>query len=437
MKRILICLVFLSTFLFTGCFDIAVGSDSLLNAPSMNKEQSDIYDELKNSVGSNIKLSYPKDGDRRSAFVIENIDDESEKEALIFYVKEDASKKNSAVRVNVMDKINGKWVSVYDLSGEGNSIDKVIVEKSRDNGRLIYLGYNTINTNKSLFVYKYHDKRLDCLYSIPYNYFDMIDMDKSGEKELLTIQDFPDEKKCKAMIYNYTDKAGLTVADTTELGSMFDNYQNISVGKTQDGQNMIVLDSNVDKNKIATEIIVVANQKLYNPLYQFKFDLYEKTQRLSGYKSIDFNRDGIIEIPVTSPFLGYENNQPEEQLYMTDWYTFKKYYTLENKFSSYYNRTDAYVFIIPARWKGFVTVKKDPISDETVFYKFNEDIENSTQELMRIKAVSRNDSHRYYTNGYRLVDTKGQIDYFIKQSRDTEKAFMLSNSEISNSFFVL
>lgn len=55
---------------------------------------------------------------------------------------------------------------------------------------------------------------------------------------------------------------------------------------------------------------------------------------------------------------------------MTDWYVFDGFNSLKKKNSSYYNINDAYVFMLPSRWQGLVTVKKDNATDEIVFYKY-------------------------------------------------------------------
>ena len=60
----------------TGCSALNFSVEGLINAPKLTSEQSEIHQALIESVGSNITLKYPKNGEYRSAYVIANIDDE-------------------------------------------------------------------------------------------------------------------------------------------------------------------------------------------------------------------------------------------------------------------------------------------------------------------------------------------------------------------------
>ncbi len=438
MKKSIIAFLCILMTLLCGCSDLNMGSDSLLYAPALNKEQSDIYKVLIDSVGKNIKLKYPKSGDKRSAFLIANIDDEPTAEAVVFYQKDNAAEKDTSVRVNILDKIKDKWVSVYDLNGEGKDIDKVVISNINNIGKTVFIGYATVNKNFNLmYAYKYSSKRLQALFNMPYNYFDIVDFNGNGSNDIFTISNEDDQKVSQANLYAVNDKKQIYQKSKVALSTSYSNYVNITTGICDNNCKDIILDSINDKNNLGTEVVLSANNELYNPMYQFRYDLYEETLRPDGYYSMDFNQDGIVEIPVTSPFIGYEKQPDEEKAYMTDWYVFNRFYSFKKKYSSYYNRNDAYVFVLPGRWTGLVTVKKDPITDEVVFYKYNKSLDNSTTELMRIKATERKNSQKYISEGYKLVNSKGQIDYFVKVAKGNDEKLNPTDAEIMNSFYVL
>ena len=69
---------------FTGC-DLTLSTiDNLIKPPKLSEEQNRIDTALKASVGDNISLVYPKTGDYKSAFIVENIDEEETSEAIVF-----------------------------------------------------------------------------------------------------------------------------------------------------------------------------------------------------------------------------------------------------------------------------------------------------------------------------------------------------------------
>ena len=85
MKNLKLAAVCLSCLTMTGCSALNFSVEGLINAPKLTSEQSEIHQALIESVGSNITLKYPKNGEYRSAYVIANIDDEPTDEAMVFY----------------------------------------------------------------------------------------------------------------------------------------------------------------------------------------------------------------------------------------------------------------------------------------------------------------------------------------------------------------
>ena len=107
----------LAAFMLSGCSSASV--DTLLAPPKLSEEQSAVYDALVKSVGDDIRLQFPKSGDYRSAFVFADIDDEPENEAVVFYEKTGEVQSGANIRINIIDRRDGKWTSVYDHAGGG------------------------------------------------------------------------------------------------------------------------------------------------------------------------------------------------------------------------------------------------------------------------------------------------------------------------------
>lgn len=153
MKRILIVLACLVIPLFTGCELTFSSVDNLMKPPKLTEEQNRIDAALRDSVGDAINLVYPKTGDYKSAFIVENIDDEDSTEAIVFY-KTNAG--TGSVRMNILDQQNGEWVSVWDnTTVNGTEIEKVSFIKT--GGRVyLVLGVNVASAlDKTLIIYEY------------------------------------------------------------------------------------------------------------------------------------------------------------------------------------------------------------------------------------------------------------------------------------------
>ena len=160
-KMTLLCAA-LSVFL-GGC-GIDSSIDSLLSPPIISEEQQEIYSALTEAAGEEISLVYPRSGAYRSAFVFPDLDMDGEKEAVVFYGS--LKGKDSSVRVNILDKIEGKWRSVYDHAGAGTTVEQVFFTDLGGTGRLrMAIGYGYMTpTEKALKIYCLEDGVLETEY---------------------------------------------------------------------------------------------------------------------------------------------------------------------------------------------------------------------------------------------------------------------------------
>ena len=151
----------------------------------------------------------------------------------------------------------------------------------------------------------------------------------------------------------------------------------------------------------------------------------------------DIDGDGIIEVPVTRPLTGYENLQPEDQQLLTSWTQYEDFYELAEKFSGYYAVSDGYTMIFPGRWTDKVTVKKDSITGETVFYKFEGDINAEMTELMRIAVVPKTQVEEFTFSGYQVITSAGQLDYLVLLPTNKREQLILTIDEVTNNLYVI
>ncbi len=417
---------------FTGC-GIDFANDSYFKSPIMNDEQILIYEALYESVGENIKFKYMTYGN--TPIKMENIDDETTDEALVFYQKASSSDGENITRVNVLDKIDGKWTSVYDFKGEGTGVEKALISSVGDGEKIIIIGYEGINA-KQICIYKYQDNVMQTLFSLPYTYFDLIDFENTDTNTLFLVANNTQEQSAYAYTYICDDNMNFFQKSSVKLMNNITNYVNMRVGYHSQFEKAVYLDSKIEDGLIGTEIISAVNCELYNPINELYYLLTPLTIRKLGYNTIDFNNDMIEDIPTMTLFNGYSSSFEGEKQYITDWYNFKKYYKLEKIDSSFYNKNDAYVFTIPMRWRNLVTIKKDLITNEYVFYKYEKSLEESVDELLRIKVAQNSEMSELEANGYEKIGEKGILDYMVKYPKNSEEPLVLTKDEILNNFFI-
>ena len=178
------------TITMTGCSAVNFGVEGLFSAPKLTKQQSEIHEALIQSVGSDITLKYPQNGDNRSAYVIDNIDNEPGEEALVFYEYNGAGKKEG-LWVNILDKNEeDEWVSVSEISGAGSEISKVIISPmgNTNENNVIVVYQNIASAEKSLEIYRYVNGEFKNVGSDNCSILETVDINDDGANELVIIQ---------------------------------------------------------------------------------------------------------------------------------------------------------------------------------------------------------------------------------------------------------
>ncbi|MBQ8121579.1 MAG: hypothetical protein IJ172_12495, partial [Ruminococcus sp.] len=189
MRRLRLAALCTACVMLTGCSALNFSVEGLVDAPKLTKEQEEIHQALIESVGSNITLKYPRNGDYRSAYVIANIDDEPDNEAIVFYEYKDI--KDNGMRINVLDTDeDGQWQSVKELHGAGTDIDKVMISPlGKKSGKQIVVGYqNPATDDKTLEIYSYDSGSFQKIGTDTYSVLEMMDINSDGSKELVTVQ---------------------------------------------------------------------------------------------------------------------------------------------------------------------------------------------------------------------------------------------------------
>ncbi len=425
----------LCALLLTGC-SLGGSADTLLSPPKLSEEQSDVYDALIRSVGKEIRLQYPRSGDYRSAFVFANIDSEPDSEAIVFYEKAGEAEGGGNVRVNIIDRRAGKWTSVYDHAGAGTEIDRVLFSELGGSGRQsVIIGYIMLSGEKSVQVYSYADGMLKSEYSDTYSTMFISDLERDDKNELILIR--PENQVRKASVSSVSadaESGAISETGMVALDETASEFVNIAAGYVGAETPAIFIDG-LTGGQLTTEIIYSVDGQLRNPLYLGESGLIEQTKRPAGYPCSDVDMDGVIEIPTMSLFPGYSEDMTDTKLYSTDWNIFDNY-TITKKYSSFYDAGEGYCFILPSRWDGVVTVKRDAATGEAVFYKFRIDLLNSDTELMRIAVVSEEEADALLDDGYIVIKKNNRTSYLVKCPDISDEPLILTGTEISNSFYL-
>lgn len=418
---------------FSGCSYTQTSVDSLLTAPRLSDQQNEVYAALEASVGKNIDLVYPQKGDFTSSFVINNIDSESTQEAIVFYESQNGAAASMPLRMNVLDRENGKWVSKYDTAIEADSVEKI--EFININQKIyIIAGFNHLSkTEKTVSVFYYADGVLNQSYSAACTDFAVCDLNGDSKSELLTIiQSKTGEVRTVTAYLNQINSNSVSVMAQAAMDSNVTSYAAIKNGKLKDGTPAVYMDGLKGTN-LCTEILAFQDKRLKNLIYSENEEdnLIEQTNRSYGSLSMDLDNDGVYEIPRIVPALGYEMLPSLQQQHLTEWYNYVNG-RLRLKKTTYISYSLGYIFTMPRRWLDKVQIDYISGENEISFYDY-ENIDDYDSLLLTIKVVRRKDYQSVREDGYQLLRDNGMLMYTYK-IYDTLSNVKVTEDDIINNF---
>ena len=418
LKKIL-CPLF--SLMLTGC-SVSINVDTMLTPPKLSGEQEQIYQALQEAEGSDIRLKYPRSGSYLSAFIIADIDNEAGKEAIVFYEKNSVS----GLRINILDKIDGRWQSICNRNAEGSEIEKVMISQLGSSDRMnIIVGYSTANqSEKYLSVYTYQDNYLEQPLTHSYALFDVADTG-GIHPDLILLGAVSTAEPAYAAVYRLAEDDRY-YEYKFQFSDNYTDYQQLIYGKLSDDRIALYVDAATGTANLQTEILCLeassdsdteSELRLVN-LLQRCGKSAEQTIRRAGLVSMDIDNDNIPEIPVQQVFTGYESAPESEQIRQTNWLRMQEN-QIFTEYESYYNINDGYLFILPEQWQNHVTVMNNMTENEIQFCAYHADEPENLPVLLKIYiAYDDADRNDHLHAGYQLLHTKGTASYLVKTEPD-------------------
>lgn len=433
----------------TGCSGASV--ENLLTAPKLTQEQSEIYQALINSSGSSIRLKYPRGGDFRSAFVLQDIDSDPGDEALVFYESQSVQSGESALRLKVLDKNSeGNWEAVYDLACVGSEVDSIsFASLGSCKSTEIIVCYSMLNqTEKTVSVLDYADGIMSELYSSSYSCMEVIDLNADGEQELVTVVPDKVSQTATAMMFTRTDD-GFRKLSETQLSGVAADYIGVTKGELSEGTTALFLDYSKGGGQYGTDVVYCTGSRITSPVNRrvgadgIPYNLISRftNDYMTDIRCRDIDGDGYVEIPSMTPLPGYETLQKSEQLCAVEWYGVE-YNTYKRRFYSYYSSKYNFALIFPSRWQGIVSAVVNSQDNEIVFISYSAKkgvVVDKSTELLRIRTIDKEDTERLANSkDFRMIGENEESIICIKESAGyLTGSLALTESELQNSLIIL
>lgn len=423
--------------------------DSLMKPPKVEGENLAIQLAFEESVGDKYLLKQPLKGDYRSAYTFIDLDGDTEEEVIVFY---SGSQAIDIVRMNVLDKSEGRWHSIADFESLHNQIQEIkFADLNGDKLKEIIVGWTTYQDNYSKLLSVYKIARTDSgviitpVFDDSYSHFEIMDIDSDGKKDILSIKYLAvsntPEAEYRATFLSYTE-SGVTeisavpldrsIASVTSVVSDYDSEKKLR---------RIYIDGYKIDSGMATDCLYWNSADSLLDKFSFgNVSLSAISSRVTGVLCSDINGDGVIEIP-TEEFLPAGNVISPERTTESDqslikWVQISGGY-LNTAEYHLINSQAGYSFRFNSDWIGKVTTENDLSKGVLTFCQ----LRNVGGQLVRgapyfsIKTVTDENSVSYFSTDYDyLLNNKGQ--YYYCRLYDNADDLQITYKKIKNAMIL-
>lgn len=422
--------------LFCGC---SLSVEEFLSPPRLDEEQTAIYEALRLSKGGDVNLKYPMSGQYRSAFVVQNIDDEESNEAIVFYETSNVTDEGSSLRLNFLDQRGGEWVSVYDFAALGSEVERVRFADLGDGGLSIIVTYPIQNSSDhATSIFRYEDNIPSEVYKSRHVYMSLIDIDENGAQEVFMVTGDSSANTATVNLLGWENES-FSVLSSVPLSAGFTDCRSIQLGTaTSVDRKGIFIDYSLSDGSTCTDVMLCYDRTLVAAQIPDEQLIRRSNTYTPTISCRDTDSDGIIEIPVVSPAPGYESRPMNEQVNFIHWFELTPSgNALDHEFITYVSIRNDYMLKIPSRWAGLVTMNIS-ISDGTVtFSQYNPVSKEIGDELMVIRAVSEASLEKAELDGFDSYGKNKTTGYSFFIRVNEENSFAMSEAELGNMFEII
>jgi len=407
-------------FSISGCNFSSTKVDEMLNAPKPSGDLYNIQTALEKYVGGSVDLRYPRSGEYRSAFVLQDLDKDGTDEAFAFYsTKNDDN--TTLMHINMINYIDGKWVSSSDIQMQSSGVDCIKFNDLDGDGIMeIVVGWNKYSTlDHQLTVFSMNSGKLIQRMLENYSAFSLCDINNDSITEIITVYLNTVEESSMAKAF-VLDKSGVVDRGSCMLDGTVSSYNEPVVSKLSTGQTAVYIDATKGTAGMITELIYWKNDGITSPFYDAITNENITTQRTSTTCSTDFDGDGTLDIPFMEALPSVASTSDSDKAYMTYW---KEYdgRTFSNVAVTVMNYVDGYYLEIPSDWVDKFTLVRKLDSKQRIFYRWNRKTKSVCEELLRIQVFTIND----------WENTKANYDNFLEVARDQTYVYVMKLGDSS------
>jgi len=337
--------------LLSGCSSVANRNNiiNLLSSPKLSQRESEIVTAIKDYLGQDIILKYPKRGSNISPVQIADLNNDGVDEAVALY---SVPSYGGNVRISVLSSTRDGWTVGYDSEGYGSEIYKISFDGLTQNGKKqIVVGYTFADSSeKFLAVYFVENNRVSDIMAQPCQDYMVYDVTGDGSPDIIVAGLNANNQNTQVKVLSTHYSNFLSEIAAKQLPVTNAKVTSMAFSTTDFTDNAAMLIDYYDTyRRVYTEamyldgnrLVSVLSKDVVQKIWSFDYDL----------NSRDVDGDGYIETPTIiadGTASGYNLKQME-------WTNFM----LSNPERKYYGVCEAnsgVFFALPDEWQNLITL---------------------------------------------------------------------------------
>lgn len=412
LKRILVvtAIILAAAVFLSGCDALTFNSaENLVRPPKLAGSDGELQAAFEKAVGEKGEyiLKYPSSGEYRSAYVRHDCDSDGEDEAFVFY---SLKAEEMSVFVYMLDYQDGEWIAVGENPGEGNDVYSIeFCDLNSDGIDEVFIGWRSLDSkaNRKLTVLSSDRTSKNLAYKIiaieTFTAMYTVDIDSDSQQEILLalINSTSDAYTTQARLLKMKE-SGLTDYTVEHIGEieLYSGITAINSMKTglSGGRRYVYIDETAGDSYLTEMLYWDKTNSILASAFVIDAVSFADcpTSRSLPLVCSDVNRDGELEIPVTTLLEGsvvisksIQDNDPysiESNIYCTSWKKFAEG-TFRTVSSYIYNEYDGFRLSCDEEFLSDYIVKFFPDDSITQIFLRGSAEEDESTLLFTVKKL--------------------------------------------------
>lgn len=426
-KKIVICLLFVATVLFTGCNMRTI--DQMYALPKRSEGYLNLQSAM-DSAMSGLEYHAPISGDNQQPVQLADLDGDGNDECLVF-AKGSGEK---PLKILIFTQVENEYVLVDTLENNGTAFDQVqYVHFSGREGYDLVIGRQVSDqVVRPVSVYTMIDGKMVQMLTTQYTRFVCTDLNADGRNELMILRPGEDPAANGIAELYSVNEGVLERSQEVTMSEPADRIKRIMISRLNDGPAAVYVASDVNGTAIITDVYALLGGIFTNVSLSNESGTSVQTLRNYYVYADDVDGDGILELPDLIPLANPSNSAYTDQ-YLIRWYAMNSDGTEVDKLHTYHSFTGGWYLELPQDIASTVSVMQFGNS-----YEFSvTSADGALSKLMTVYVFTGQEREEQAVSDNRFVLYRNESTVYAAHLEVASAAYNMTQETLINAFHLI